>query len=557
VRLASSAIADVHRDFEAEANFSSGWGFPFHVVLPIGLEGVIRADAGPRTEASIRYRLQFRSRPPPEASVLPGFRAHEFLESDAATQHQGPIVRARPRWPNIGAVSLRLQINLIIAGMIAIFTVLLVWQRVEDTRRSVREEVEAASIVASQVLTRVGFIYEQAGLPGMLEFMVRLGHVRSNDISLYDSVGRLLYRSPAATYKAGREAPPWFSKLVTPPLYANEIALSGGRMVLRADASRAVLDGWDDLVQLLGSAAVGLVAANALVYLLAGRALRPLGQVVEGLRRVARGEYETRLPAFAGREARSIAEAFNTMTQVVQESEAARQAAAEAKASLAQSRELTQIIQSRIELERAAIARELHDELGQQVTAIKSAGLSIAQRVDGKDAALEQAARLVVETAGEIYGVVHQIIARMRPLALDGFGLGDALGDLIADWRLQHPRVEFGLRADRLPADLGETLTTAAYRIVQEAVNNALNHGRPTRVDIELRAPAADLEIRVADNGRGLPDDWSRPGHFGVIGMRERAVALGGSFELLPLGGNSGAGGGVEVRAQIPLQARR
>ena len=91
--------------------------------------------------------------------------------------------------------------------VIAAFSTLLVWQRIEDTRRSVREEVEAASIVASQVLTRVSWSYERAGVPGMVQFLDRLGHVRANDISLYDDEGRLIYRSPAATYKAGREAP--------------------------------------------------------------------------------------------------------------------------------------------------------------------------------------------------------------------------------------------------------------------------------------------------------------------------------------------------------------
>src|SRR5882762_227151 len=92
-------------------------------------------------------------------------------------------------------MSMRLQLHLILAA-------LLVVQEVQDTRRSVREEVEAASIVASQVLSRVGWIYEQAGVPGMVQFLRRLGHVRGNDISLYDDAGQLIYSSPGPTYKA-------------------------------------------------------------------------------------------------------------------------------------------------------------------------------------------------------------------------------------------------------------------------------------------------------------------------------------------------------------------
>jgi len=446
-------------------------------------------------------------------------------------------------------MSLRLQLHLILATLIAGFTTLLVVQQVEDTRRSVREEVEAASIVASQVLTRVGWIYEQAGLPGMVNFLRRLGHVRGNDISLYDDTGQLIYSSPGAIYKAGREAPAWFSRLVSPPTRPTEIELNGGRIVLKADASRSVLDGWDDLVKMLGGATLGLVIANLLAYVLTRRALKPLGQVVEGLRRIGAGDYSTRLPPLPGAEARPIGEAFNRMAQVVQESVEARRVAAEAEADLAQSRELTRMIQTRIEQERGAIARELHDELGQQVTAIKSAGVSIAQRVQGRDPALEQAARLVVDTASQIYGVVHQIIARMRPLPLDHVGLAEALGDLLGEWRLQHPAVEFSLDVQKLPPDPGDALSTAAYRIVQEAVNNALRHGAPSRVKIQVRVDGVDLSIRVTDNGKGLPVDWRRPGHYGVLGMRERAVALGGHFEL-----HKPEGGGVCVSARIPLQ---
>jgi two-component system, NarL family, sensor histidine kinase UhpB len=446
-------------------------------------------------------------------------------------------------------MSLRIQLHLILATLIAGFTSLLVVQQVEDTRRSVREEVEAASIVASQVLSRVGWIFEQAGVPGMVQFLRRLGHVRGNDITLYDDGGQLIYSSPGPTYKSGREAPKWFSRLVQPPTQPTEIEFNGGRIVLKADASRSVLDGWDDLMKVVEGAALGLVVANLLAYILIQRALRPLGKVVEALRRIGSGDYSTRLPPLTGAEARPIGEAFNRMAQEVQESVEVRRAAAETEADLAQSRELTQMIQTRIEQERAAIARELHDELGQQVTAIKSAGVSIAQRVSGRDAALEQAARLVVETASQIYEVVHQIIARMRPLPLDHVGLAEALGDLMDDWRIQHPQVEFALDAQSLPPHPGDTLSTAAYRIIQEAVNNALRHGAPSRVQIQLRVEGIDLSIRVTDNGSGLPVGWRQPGHYGVLGMRERAVALGGSFDL-----HKPDGGGVCVSARIPLQ---
>src|ERR1700758_3124096 len=166
------------------------------------------------------------------------------------------------------AMSLRIQLHLILATLIAGFTAVLVVQQLEDTRRSVREEVEAASIVASQVLTRVGWIYEQAGVPGMVQFVRQLGHVRGNDISLYDDNGQLIYSTPGFTYKAGREAPAWFSRLVSPPTRPTQIDLSGGRVVLKGGRSRLGLDGLDDLGKGGGGAAGGLAGAIALAYFL-------------------------------------------------------------------------------------------------------------------------------------------------------------------------------------------------------------------------------------------------------------------------------------------------
>ncbi|MGB7990725.1 MAG: ATP-binding protein, partial [Candidatus Methylophosphatis roskildensis] len=147
-----------------------------------------------------------------------------------------------------------------------------------------------------------------------------------------------------------------------------------------------------------------------------------------------------------------------------------------------------------------------------------------------------------------IYDVVHHMIPKLRPLALDRFGLADALDDLLGDWRLQHPQIEFSLKSDRLPEVLGEKLMTSVYRIIQESVNNALRHAQATRIAIELGVVDGDLTISVEDNGRGLPADWRTPGHYGVIGMRERAFTLGGTLDL-----QKPEGGGLRVFARIPL----
>ncbi|MFZ3124995.1 MAG: ATP-binding protein [Acidovorax sp.] len=445
-------------------------------------------------------------------------------------------------------MSLRLQVNLIITTLLGIFASLLIGLQIDNTRRSVREEILGANVVALQLLSRVAFVYESSGLEGMREFLSRVGRVRANEIELYDNQGQLIYRSPPPTYKSGREAPEWYSGIVSPPLAPKEISLPNGRIVLRADPSRATLDGWDGLRPMLWMVLAGFVLVNVLVYALVGRAMRPLHRVVQGLRSMAQGDYGTRMPAFSGREGRLISQAFNGMAQSVQDSALARRQAQEATQALAENRELTQIIQARIEQERGVIARELHDELGQQVTAIKSVGLAIARRAAGQDASIERSARLVMDCADQIYDGVHRLISRLRPLALDRFGLRDALQDLLDDWRVRHPEVALHHRITGPLEGLDDALSTAVYRIVQEAVNNALRHARASRIDVHVQVSAECLQLDVVDNGTGQLEQFPASGRFGVLGMRERAQALGGSFDLDQI-----EPVGVRVRVSLPI----
>ncbi|MBC7548600.1 MAG: sensor histidine kinase [Polaromonas sp.] len=445
-------------------------------------------------------------------------------------------------------MSLRLQINLIITVLTAFFASAVIGLQIENTRRAVHEEVLGANVVALQLLSRMSWVDGFGGLQSARDYLSRVGRVRANEIVLYGADGKLLYRSPPSTYKVGRRAPQWYARLVSPLLEPKMISLPSGRITLQPDASRAELDGWDDLRPLLWMVLAGFVAANGLVYALIGRATKPLRLVVRGLRQMEAGTYGTRLPDLSGREGRQISHAFNAMAQSVQDSALARHQAQEATRALAENRELTQLIQARIEQERGAIARELHDELGQQVTAIKSGSLAIARKAAGHDALIEQSARLVMDCADQIYDGVHRLIAQLRPLALDRFGLHDALQDLLADWRLHHPDAGLTLSVSGSFEGLGDDLSTAAYRIVQEAVNNAVRHARASRIEVKLDALADRLQLEVIDNGVGHVTEFHQPGHFGVMGMRERAQALGGSFDL-----DQRAPAGVRIRVSFPL----
>ena len=198
-------------------------------------------------------------------------------------------------------MSLRLQINLIIGVLLATFASLLIAFQLEDTRRSVDDEMEGANMVATQLLSRLQAANRQTSLIEMKDFLNKVGRVRANEIELLDDNGYMLYHSPPPVYKAGRDAPDWYSKIVSPSVKTREITLDNGRLLVRADPSRAVLDGWDDFVPLLVTILFGMVIGMLLISWLVGRALQPIQQVVQGLYEIGKGDYDTRLPGMRGR----------------------------------------------------------------------------------------------------------------------------------------------------------------------------------------------------------------------------------------------------------------
>jgi two-component system sensor histidine kinase UhpB len=223
--------------------------------------------------------------------------------------------------------------------------------------------------------------------------------------------------------------------------------------------------------------------------------------------------------------------------------------AREAEMELAQNRRLTQIIQSSLEEERRVIARELHDELGQCVTAVRTIGTVIAQRTDGTDPEIHRSAMTIVEVAGRIYDTVHGIIRQLRPSALDHLGLNDAIEEAVGRWRELHPDMEFFLAVDGDVTELGETVNITVYRIVQECLTNIVKHARANRASVQLARRGDLLSVEVRDDGRGLAEPEARRAtRFGLLGMRERAEALGGRFTL-----DDSEGRGLCVRVEIPL----
>jgi two-component system sensor histidine kinase UhpB len=450
-------------------------------------------------------------------------------------------------------MKLRTRLNLVVTGLTAVFVAVLLTEEIQNTRSSVREEIEAANGVASQLLGQLALIYSRTGgTEVVLEYLQQLGHIRANDIILRTPAGEVLYTSPPPTYKAGREAPAWFAHLISPHTARHIFPLAGGtQLVIQAQPSRSILDAWDDIRRLLWIAAIMLVLVNGLAFWSVERALAPFPAIANGLQRIQRGELTYRLPPLPGTEASAIGTAFNRMAQAVEDNVQAERKAREAETRLEERREMSLLVEQRVEEERRLIAHELHDEFGQSVTAIRSLATAIATQ--SHEAPMKDAARLISEEAARLYDAMHGLIPRLIPVSLDTLGLAETLENLVRDWQRRNPAVTLSLH-HQLPSDLGPSVTLAAYRVVQEGLINALRHAQASHIEIRLESQADDSQmvITVADDGIGLATSWSRPGHFGLRGLTERVEHLGGHFAI-----GSREPRGVCLTAVIPLASTK
>ena len=446
-------------------------------------------------------------------------------------------------------MTLRLKINLIVGSLTLVFMAAVLALQLRSMRESVHEEVVAANRVAAQLLNRTAWRYAAQGTPAMLAFLQGVGRIRSNDITLFDAQGQELYRSPPSPYKAGRDAPDWFEALISPPPSVQAIEFPDGKLVVRSNASRAAIDAWDYVVWLVGGGVALLLLVNMLVFWLVGRTVRPFGQIVGALNALQAGRFDVALPPLHGREAGAIGAAFNRMVGELQGHIETEKRAVRAELQLSDSRELTRWIDQHVEQERRMIARELHDELGQSVTAMRSMALSIAQRVGASDPQSEQAARVIAEESSRLYDAMHGIIPRLTPLVLDNFGLADALNDLAERTRKSQPDLTIGLQVELAATPLPAEVALTLYRAAQEGITNALRHGEAKHLELQVQGQAQQVSLTLRDDGRGLPPQgWQRAGHYGLRWLVERVESLRGELTLAAI-----VPQGVQLRVQVPL----
>lgn len=216
--------------------------------------------------------------------------------------------------------------------------------------------------------------------------------------------------------------------------------------------------------------------------------------------------------------------------------------------ALTQNQHLAQQYVDMQEHERKALARDLHDELGQYLNAIKLDAVSIGEAASGMSG-VGNAAHAMIANIDRMYGVVTGLIRQLRPVGLDDLGLTAALEHCVNEWRTRLTQATIDLSITGDFGDVDETRGLVIYRLTQEALTNIARHSEATRVDIRIsRAESGPTQIRIADNGRGADMSVPRSG-LGLIGMRERVSALGGSIDLASV-----PGAGFTVIASVPMQ---
>jgi PAS domain S-box-containing protein len=218
------------------------------------------------------------------------------------------------------------------------------------------------------------------------------------------------------------------------------------------------------------------------------------------------------------------------------------------KISEQQLHQLAGYLQTVREDERTTMAREIHDELGQALTAMKMDIVWLTHRLSKSDDALQKRLAATIELINATINTVRKLATQLRPGILDDLGLTAAL-----EWQAQEFQARTGILCefDHLAEnlELEPARATAVFRICQEALTNVARHAQATKVGISLQQGTLDLVLEVTDNGRGITDnELANPHSLGLLGMRERAFLLGGNFSI-----KGRPNRGTTVTAQIPL----
>jgi|SRR5450830_1436 len=444
-------------------------------------------------------------------------------------------------------MNLKIRINLIITLMLALVLLLGAGMMIDNAREDVRAEVDSTTVLALHLLDAemVHFTSDYTWANGGEEnnaaiFRLQsLDNVRHLRIEFFDAFGRLRDSNRPPTGRGDNAPPAWFKQLMSKvssslkathrPIIVNNRVL--GELVITPDPSYEIAEIWHDTLGLLSLGVIFFFMVNGLVYWAVDRALRPLSKILSALTKLEHGHLDARLPVFSLPELSNVSSKFNAMAQTLENS------------MLNNHRLTTQIIRLQ-EDERKNIAHDLHDEIGQHLTAINIDASAILKAKNLVSAHASAAA--ISAVARQMMEIVREMLQRLRPAMLDELGLQASLQELVDGWRQRNRGVSVSINISSQLNNLNETIAITAYRIVQECLTNITKHANARLVTIKVESQAEYIKLIVKDNGQGFDQHLITQG-FGLAGMRERVEGLGGSFNL-----NANLGTGVVIKVSLP-----
>jgi two-component system, NarL family, sensor histidine kinase UhpB len=363
---------------------------------------------------------------------------------------------------------------------------------------------------------------------------------RSSCVGVDRSAGRLpAWVAALGTWLLGTHA-----DIARPVSYHDQ---TYGTLVVTTETAAVLAAIWHDVAGLLGLTALVVAAICLLQYVAISRALRPTKDILLGLDRLARGDLSCRLPSFRLIELQRISEVFNTLAVSLDQTTRERTALA------------ARLVDGQ-EQERRHLARELHDELAQTLSAISAAAASIKATAEAECPTLVPEADRLSQTSMAVMRSLRTTLQTLRPPEIDDFGLAASLAALAAEQQRQAGgKLSIALEVHGDLHGLPATAASHVYRMVQEGLTNISKHAKASRarvaLDLHPEAPERTasarrwLALTIEDDGCGALDNGTavEGNGLGLIGMRERAMALGGQLDVIQLER------GFKLQAVIPF----
>jgi two-component system, NarL family, sensor histidine kinase UhpB len=455
-------------------------------------------------------------------------------------------------------LSLRARLNTLLALVLLLGLAINITRLVLEAGPRVQAEDQSVIRLAREFIeTLVVSLNEtpapDARLSRIIQDLNRLRHVsitRQEDIAeVKPSAAGDRYDDPEPS-----SVPAWFVALIHPEKTAVSVPISidgkPGSLVITSHPDDEMNEIWDGIVTQLLVGSVIAVALFLMTMMVVSRALAPIQSLSQAMTNIEAGGYDTRVKPGGSPELAAICAKLNHLAATLGE-------AVEEKRRLAESAVSVQ------DAERKEIARELHDEFGPHLFALRAHASSLMRIADARELnteALRIHGSALLEQINALQQFNRRVLERLRPVGLAELGLGEAIGALLRLWSTSHPDVIIETAISRSLGETGETAELTIYRIIQEALTNVFRHAGATRVKIMVEptpsrptgtAPGGSeaIMVSVRDNGAGLPRDHKQG--FGLIGMRERVLALGGTMTV------ASTHLGVTVEALVPCGTRQ